>query len=254
LALAGDESAEIWVIDDGSVRGDEIRAALAQMADGPAVRLHRFNSNRGVAAARNEGFARSEGEVVIFVDADDEVESGFVGALARKLQEGCDVAACSMLLREGDRHRELPASAPGSRALLLNNSMGAGIGLRKNSPIVQKIWQSGGLYNPAQRFHYEDWELNLLLSLLDARFGVVSEPLYIYYVSPGGRNSRRPDHLLRSSLDVALNALRRLDRIDPTRTREAGLLALEMLSERVMRDFSAPPPAPAAPWWRRFLQ
>ena len=56
---------EIVVIDDGST--DDTSKVAARY---PAVRLIR-QDNRGLSAARNVGLGRSEGEYVVFLDADD---------------------------------------------------------------------------------------------------------------------------------------------------------------------------------------
>src|SRR5215208_7628052 len=56
---------EIIVVDDGSP--DDTSEVAARY---PEVRLVR-QENQGVSGARNSGFARSEGEYVVFLDADD---------------------------------------------------------------------------------------------------------------------------------------------------------------------------------------
>lgn len=98
-ALAQDFPAvEIIVVDDGS------QDASAQIAAGyEAVTVVR-QANRGVAKARNRGFAESTGDAIIFLDQDDRLlptnvsaalrafeaapESGFVVGRARILHEG----------------------------------------------------------------------------------------------------------------------------------------------------------------------
>lgn len=58
---------EVLVVDDGSDDGTE---ALMDRYD-DRVDYHRLSTNRGANAARNVGVARSTGEFVAFLDADD---------------------------------------------------------------------------------------------------------------------------------------------------------------------------------------
>ena len=69
LALAGVDE---WVwVDDGST--DATGAFLdAALATAPSARVVTLGTNRGRAAARNAGIAASNGETVIFLDADVE--------------------------------------------------------------------------------------------------------------------------------------------------------------------------------------
>ncbi|MEP7111904.1 MAG: glycosyltransferase family 2 protein [Ilumatobacteraceae bacterium] len=61
-------SPEVIVVDDGST--DESRRVI----EGFGSRVHTvFTANDGQAAAMNRGFAESHGDVVIFLDADDEL-------------------------------------------------------------------------------------------------------------------------------------------------------------------------------------
>jgi glycosyltransferase involved in cell wall biosynthesis len=60
---------EILVIDDGS-RDDT--AAIAENFGAPEIRVIRLPRNRGVSAARNAGAEAARGELVAFLDADDE--------------------------------------------------------------------------------------------------------------------------------------------------------------------------------------
>lgn len=64
LLDAGFEAAEIIIVDDGSTdRTPALAAALG-------VRLLQMESNTGAAGARNAGAAHTDGDVILFVDAD----------------------------------------------------------------------------------------------------------------------------------------------------------------------------------------
>lgn len=57
---------EVIVVDDGST--DETQALLRQFA---GLRIHRWEDNRGVSAARNQGIQMARGEWICFLDSDD---------------------------------------------------------------------------------------------------------------------------------------------------------------------------------------
>lgn len=75
-ALAESAVAEVIVVLDGS--DDDLRAAVPK---DPRVRMSVLDKARGAPAARNAGLALAFGEFVLFLDADDFVEDGLIGAL-----------------------------------------------------------------------------------------------------------------------------------------------------------------------------
>jgi hypothetical protein len=74
---------EIIVVDDGSV--DNSRAIIESFQDRVTAI---FQENGGQRSANNKGFAVSNGDVVVFLDADDVLEPGFAQAVASVWRPG----------------------------------------------------------------------------------------------------------------------------------------------------------------------
>lgn len=87
--LAGFDPASGWaleiiVVDDGSADGEMLARACASF---PMVRRLRHDRNRGMCAARNTGFADSQGDFVTLLDADDEFVADWFSAFREILVE-----------------------------------------------------------------------------------------------------------------------------------------------------------------------
>jgi hypothetical protein len=83
---------EVFVVDDGST--DNTRQVTGRY---PEVHYCQ-QANRGVATARNTGIARSRGELLVFLDADDRLLPWALETGVQALQEGadnaCAIGAC----------------------------------------------------------------------------------------------------------------------------------------------------------------
>ena len=89
---------EVVIVDDGSTDGSV--AEVEKFADS-RIRLIR-QANAGVAAARNRGIEEAQGELIAFLDADDEWKPEYLATqyhLYQKYPE-CSVYACNYEFRD----------------------------------------------------------------------------------------------------------------------------------------------------------
>ncbi|WP_251212532.1 glycosyltransferase family 2 protein [Adlercreutzia murintestinalis] len=110
---------DVVVVDDGS------RASLAADYDAlskrfPKMRLF-HKKNGGVSSARNVGLEKATGELVMFVDADDELASADVLERAVNLLErnGADVAYGGYIVRFEDSQRQSDYGLSGEEGTML---------------------------------------------------------------------------------------------------------------------------------------
>jgi glycosyltransferase involved in cell wall biosynthesis len=78
------ESYEILVVDDGST-DDTAVITQSMITQSTNIQLLRLPQNRGAAAARNQGLAAAQGEIICFTDADCEPRPDWLEELTRPL-------------------------------------------------------------------------------------------------------------------------------------------------------------------------
>jgi glycosyltransferase involved in cell wall biosynthesis len=92
---------EIIVVNDGSTDKS------GEIAQQYPVKTVSFETNRGLAAARNAGMAHASGKYLHFMDVDDEINAVFYEKMLAAIQEtGADMA-CSGIINEPKPHRTM---------------------------------------------------------------------------------------------------------------------------------------------------
>ena len=94
---------EVIVVDDGSTDGSV--AQVRGFADRGVILLERASGN--AATARHCAFARSTGELILFLDADDLIAPGHIAALLDRLEPGSRAVA----MGQWDRFTHTPGEA-----------------------------------------------------------------------------------------------------------------------------------------------
>jgi glycosyltransferase involved in cell wall biosynthesis len=99
---------EILFIDDGSTdRSFQVLRDLRR--NDRRIKAYRFRRNYGKSAALNVGFERSQGSVVITMDADLQDDPAEIPALRRKLDEGYDLVSGWKKVRHDPITKTLPS-------------------------------------------------------------------------------------------------------------------------------------------------
>ncbi len=109
-AMEGVEASyEVVYVDDGSRDGSYPRLLEVSKSD-PRVVVVQFRRNFGQTAALAAGIDNSNGEIVVFMDADLQNDPADIPRLLEKLEEGYDVVSGWRVNRQGCPR--YPASSP----------------------------------------------------------------------------------------------------------------------------------------------
>jgi glycosyltransferase involved in cell wall biosynthesis len=155
-ALAVQEFEQPWevvVVDNGST--DRTADVAASFQDSlPHLRIVSAHDRAGRAHARNCGIASARGSKILFVDADDEVAPGYVGLMARALDQFPFVAS------RLDPHRLNPEWMVRSMPISQESGIGDPFGLYPapgggTIGVRREVLDDVGEFDPAMR-HCED--------------------------------------------------------------------------------------------------
>lgn len=167
------DSWDIVLVDDGSTDRESIRL-LDEMASWPRVHLVR-QPNAGLPAARNAGIATARGEFVVPLDADDELEPGYLETMLGALLAAPDAAFAHCWARLFGAVDAVWVPRPDNPYWQrLGNGIVGCVLLRR------RAWESVGGYDATMRRGHEDWELWLRLEAAGWGRVRVDRPLFRY--------------------------------------------------------------------------
>ena len=167
---------ECIVVNDGSPRGGEIRAAVAAMND-PRFRLVEHEKNRGLAAARNTGVREAQAEMVVCVDEDDWIREDCLERLLFQFDQEDTEIVCPQGWMVGARPRIRACRLPTIEEILAQQTLlPAGFLFRKST------WKEVGGWDehPILVRGREDAEWWIRVIRHGCRIRVIAEALYLY--------------------------------------------------------------------------
>lgn len=177
-ALASQESSvsyEVLVVDNGST--DATTAVAASYADRMDIRVLTCPLP-GVNAARNVGSAAASGRLLLFCDADDRVERGWVQAMAQGLEKydavggRIDNDSLSADFAGGWMPRH-PAGIP-TMARFLPRAITANFGVHR------AVWEAVGGFSEAYEYGCTDTEFCWRLQLQSFSLGYAEDAVVAY--------------------------------------------------------------------------
>ena len=176
---------EVVVVDDGSTEGD-IAGTVDSIAD-PRIRLHRFDQNRGLAAARNAGIRLGSGPIILPLDSDDLLDPRFLERLSPALLASEVDCVFGDLALFGDVDGTLEYQVRDIPTLLTRQWLpGPGCLYRRT------FWERAGGYCEHDRLRpgNEDWDFYLSAAEVGFVARHVPEALYRYRVSGASMGMR----------------------------------------------------------------
>lgn len=205
---------EIVIVDDGST--DHTRAVAASFGNSIVRYVHQENAH--LSAARNTGQRVATGDALLFLDSDDLLLPGALGALEKALEAAPQAALAYCLLRFIDLDdNPLPTVRDNEQvegdvweAATRGNFVGSpGCALMRRSHL-----EAAGPWDTSLRA-CEDWDMYLRLSER-APFARVDEVLFLY--RRHGENMSGDMRLLERMMEkVCRNYLAHIRRVDPAR-------------------------------------
>ena len=184
---------EVIVVDDGSDDREALTKALAEFAD----RVHYLRQeNGGPAKARNAGVACATGELVAFLDADDEWSPEKLALQVQYFQEHPQTGLLHSAVIDGTRDGAVPGPPRQAFCELYHTDFYV---RTLTVMLPRRIFNEVGGFDERREIHVEDWDLWLRIAVRHP-IGYIAKPLA--YHRRGGLMSRQIDRTYQAQLLV----------------------------------------------------
>jgi glycosyltransferase involved in cell wall biosynthesis len=191
---------EIIVVNDCSPETALIEQVLSRYPD---VVYVQNAVNLGLAATRNAGISAATGDIVSFLDSDDELHPQKIEFQLSQLQENSAVSCAVELIQCGLRRTALPMFVTPGEVQVVRNTrrMEFSNFLTGASLMVsKKLLQTVGSYDESLR-SCEDFDMWLRLVENGTTIFHLKTPLYFYYFNPSGL-SKDPEKISQWEIEV----------------------------------------------------
>jgi glycosyltransferase involved in cell wall biosynthesis len=196
VAAQSYRNVEVVVVQDGP--GQEVQEILDGLAIDRPVRLVKSPGKIGAAAARNLGVGMARGDLVAFLDSDDEwLPRKLEKQIACFLDPAVGAVGCESLMKDDRSGRVVEKQTPPLRGEVFQQLLLTGAGVQTSMLAVRrKAFQQVGGFNGRLSFA-EEKDLALRLARI-CRFGWISEPLGVQHFNHGlVQGSLDPDNVIR---------------------------------------------------------
>lgn len=191
---------ECIIVNDGST--DETNNVARQLiAKYPNHRIELYEKlNGGLSDARNFGIAKSSGEYILPLDADDILNPNMLNKTVALLDSNPEVSiAYTDLIHFGATHRYVQAAEYNFAKLIHNNQ------LNYCSLYRREVWKHVGGYNCNMVIGYEDWDFWIGCGEHGFQARRIPEPLLLYRVKDCSMFTKALEHDAELRARIILN-------------------------------------------------
>ena len=177
---------ELLAVDDGSTDGGHERLMQWSRGDG-RVRVSRFPVNRGPAAARNEGIRNAAGDIITYLDCDDEYYPVFLEIVHHFADRGDVLIFGYDVVDDGNPEKPIQTWDPAPyKNVLFAGNLAAPLGVAHRRDLALEV---GGF--DEELWALEDWDLWRRMARTGAEFLFLPFRSGLYHMRKSSR-SRSP--------------------------------------------------------------